>query len=368
MDIDHVHFYVEDAQATRDWLIQTLGFQLIAHLPPDKSSSAHTEIVANGPVHLVLSSPSTQSGTVADYLKRHPPGIADLAFRVQNLDAVIAQAEQAGAEILVSPQCQTFEQGCLRWAKIAAWGDLSHTLIERQGNTPLLPGKTSLSRQPNPTARSHFLGIDHAVLNVAAGDLPAAIAWYEKILGFQRQQMFDIQTAHSGLCSQVLVHPHGSAQVPINEPRSATSQIQEFLDENRGVGFQHVALQTRDIVQAIAQFRQAGLRLLSVPSTYYTQLVQRAGFQPGAMDWSAIAHHEVLVDWPDEAPASLLLQTFTEPIFGQPTFFFELIQRQTYYHNGSYQQAKGFGEGNFQALFEAIEREQMKRGHLKSSH
>ncbi|HEY9645050.1 MAG TPA: VOC family protein, partial [Chroococcidiopsis sp.] len=201
-------------------------------------------------------------------------------------------------------------------------------------------------------------GIDHAVLNVAAGDLSTAIAWYENAFGFRRQQGFTIQTAYSGLSSQVLVHPQGHAQLPINEPISPSSQIQEFLDCNRGPGIQHVALKTDNSLRAIADLRQRGLRFLPVPPTYYGQLRQRADFWLSELQWQAIAAQQLLIDWQPHSQA-LLLQAFTQPIFAIPTFFFELIERRPCQLTQN--PAQGFGEGNFRALFEAVEREQRKR-------
>jgi 4-hydroxyphenylpyruvate dioxygenase len=146
-------------------------------------------------------------------------------------------------------------------------------------------------------------------------------------------------------------------QFPINEPTSASSQIQEFLDVNRGSGIQHIALQTPQIVNAIAQLRDLGLIFLHIPPSYYTELKLKyptLPLSPAKLD--EIAAQEILVDWQDKSKQALLLQTFTQPIFKEPTFFFELIERR--------QEAQGFGEGNFRALFEAIEREQIKRGSL----
>jgi 4-hydroxyphenylpyruvate dioxygenase len=195
------------------------------------------------------------------------------------------------------------------------------------------------------------------VLNVAAGDLERAAAWYKNTLDFESKQTFKIQTDRSALHSQVMVSSNSSVQLPINEPASPHSQIQEFLDVNRGPGIQHIALNTPNIVQAIAQLRPRGLSLLPVPPSYYTQLQQRQGLPLSAVELQEIAQEQILVDWDNTTPQALLLQTFTQPIFGQPTFFFELIERRF--------QARGFGEGNFRALFEAIEREQFKRGSLK---
>jgi 4-hydroxyphenylpyruvate dioxygenase len=196
------------------------------------------------------------------------------------------------------------------------------------------------------------------VLNVATGDLERALRWYEDVLGFQRQQTFMIQTDQSGLRSQVLVHPISGVQFPINEPTSANSQIQEFLDVNQGSGIQHIALQTPQIVKAIAQLRNLGLSFLPIPPTYYTQLrLSHPKLPLSASEFEEITAQQILVDWQDKSTNALLLQTFTQPIFEQPTFFFELIERR--------QGAQGFGEGNFRALFEAIEREQLKRGSLE---
>ena len=199
------------------------------------------------------------------------------------------------------------------------------------------------------------------VLNVRVGDLEKVVSWYEAVLGFQKRQNFAIETERSGLYSQVLVHPDG-VQLPVNEPLCLNSQIQEFLERNRGAGIQHIALSTPRIVRAIARLKTAGLQFLSVPFTYYEQLLQDYP-QIGnlAQEWDAIVQQQILVDC-QNSPANdltfpLLLQIFTQPIFEQPTFFFEFIERCA--------SARGFGEGNFRALFEAIEREQIKRSSLK---
>jgi 4-hydroxyphenylpyruvate dioxygenase len=213
------------------------------------------------------------------------------------------------------------------------------------------------------SSSSSFAAIDHIVLNVSAGDLERAVTWYEKILDFQPQQTFNIQTARSALYSQVMVSGNGDVQLPINEPASANSQIQEFLNVNRGAGIQHIALRTRNIVHAIAQFRASGLSLLPVPKGYYLEIQQRKGLPLSTDELDAIAAQEILVDWKENTffgsnnIIPVLLQIFTQPIFSQPTFFFEFIERRY--------QAQGFGEGNFRALFAAIENEQIKRGSLK---
>lgn len=331
-------------------------------------ATAQTEVLQNGGVRVVISSPRTLASPVAQYLQQHPAGVAGVAFAVRQLETVVAQAIAAGAQLL-QPITADPQRPGLRWCQVQGWGHLHHTLIESPPEylpVPLLSSQAQwqfLANRADQTS-ADFLAVDHVVLNVAAGQLAQAIDWYESVLGFSRKQTFEIRTAHSGLCSQVMVHPHGSAQMPINEPTSVNSQIQEFLDYNQGIGIQHAALRTADIVQAVRTFRQKQIRFISVPPTYYHQLPQRLGRLPALVDWQAIAQQQILVDWPSDHPQALLLQTFTEPIFAEPTFFFEMIERQPYQVDDQQRLAEGFGEGNFQALFEAIEREQQKRGSL----
>jgi 4-hydroxyphenylpyruvate dioxygenase len=341
MNIDHVHFYVEDARFWRDWFVQVLGFQAVS----SPVSPVHTqqEVVRSGAITFRLSSALTPQSPVAQYLRQHPPGVVDVAFQVEDVEAAIARALDAQAKVLqpwnAAGSCQ-----------ILGWGNLRHTLVEVQPKVAI--------------ASSVLTDIDHIVLNVAQGELASAITFYEQVFGFQRHQSFAIRTDRSALCSQVLTHPQSLIKFPINEPATETSQIQEFLDLNGGAGIQHLALKTVGIIDAIAQFRQRGLAFLQVPFSYYEQLRQRDGFQLTEAEWRAIAAQEILVDWQRDQAQALLLQTFTQPVFSQPTFFFELIERRQCWVEGEEKTAQGFGEANFQALFEAIEREQMKRGTL----
>ncbi len=345
MKIDRVHFYVEDARAWRDWFVHKLSFQAVT---AKLSNHTSTEVVKNGHVYFVLSSPLTPLSPVAKFLRQHPPGVADIAFCVEDVEAVMNKAIAHGAKVLQPIQ----SQNDYKWGKIAAWGSLSHTLIERKAGGGA-GGAGEEIFYPSPFT---FSGIDHLVLNVPAGELEPAVAWYQNTLDFHARQTFTIQTDRSALHSRVMVSRNSCVQLPINQPASPNSQIQEFLDINRGSGIQHIALHTPNIVRSLAQFRSCGVSFLPVPSTYYTQLQQRLGLPLSAAEFEEIAQQQILVDWQDTHPDAVLLQTFTQPIFGQPTFFFELIERRS--------QAMGFGEGNFRALFEAIEREQMKRGSL----
>ncbi len=340
MKIDRVHFYVEDAKAARDWFINKLGFQSIA-----SSASLHvcTEVVNSGAVCFVLSSPLTIASPVAKFLSQHPPGVADITFSVDDVEKAIAKASLGGAKVLKGVHKDSVSGS--KWGKISAWGALTHTLVEKVQTRNIF------------SALSSFTGIDHVVLNVEAGDLEPAVAWYRDTLGFEAKQAFKIQTERSALHSQVMVSPDRQVQFPINQPASPNSQIQEFLDANKGAGIQHIALETANIIGEVAQFRRCGVAFLPVPPSYYTQLQQRPGLPLTVAELAEIAEQEILVDWQETVPQAILLQTFTQPIFSQPTFFLEIIERR--------QQARGFGEGNFRALFEAIEREQLKRGSLQ---
>ena len=348
LQIDHVHFYVEDAQRWRDWFVYCLGFQAVNdgifsrffHHP--KSLHTCTEVVKSGSVYFLLSSAILATSPVAEFLRKHPPGVADIAFVVDDVEAVIVKAINNGARILQPVQ----DAGFCQYAKIAAWGSLNHTLITK--NKPKIEDNDNI-------LHNSITAIDHLVLNVGVGELVTAVNWYEKIFDFQPQQTFNIKTDRSGLHSQVMISPHGNIQLPINEPASPRSQIQEFIDVNRGAGIQHIALLIPDLVDAISQFRTAGLSFLSVPQSYYSQLQQRYKFSLSTEELQAISDQEILVDWHEDShPGQLLLQIFSQPIFSKPTFFFEFIERRSL--------AQGFGEGNFLALFQAIEREQIKRG------
>lgn len=349
MDIEYLHLYVRNTATWGDWFVKTLNFQPVS---PQWLGYPGEMAVQSADILVLLSSHQSSDPGVGQFLNRHAEGVGDVAFRVHNLDATVAQIQAGGGYLSHPVQTQDSGIGPFRWCRMQGWGSLRHTLIERQA---------SVSQPPQGIP---WLSIDHAVLNVPVGQLAPAITWYERQLGFVKQQQFTIATAQSGLRSFVLKHPQGSATLPINEPTSANSQIQEFLDLHQGAGIQHVALRTADLVATIACLRQRGLSFLPVPSTYYQQLRYRPGFWHDAGDWDAIAQQQILVDWPPDDPQTRLLQTFTNPLFERPTFFWELIERQVKTTQGGVKQAEGFGAGNFQALFEAIEREQQQRGSL----
>lgn len=334
MEIDHVHFYVENAALQRDWFIQNLGYcRLASVLTPD----TRTEVLRNGSIYFLVSSPLARRSPVFDYLQCHPAGVADVAFRVENLQSLLNTAVpiSTAQERTISPS------GYLKWATVKGWGALSHTLIENTSPVPFcetlssqdsdgtrktlqVEGGRSQSSSASQDRLSMFSCIDHVVLNVAAGTLTQAADWYCKTFGLEVQQTFNIRTPKSGLKSQVLAFAGQEAYLNINEPTTANSQIQDFLNANRGSGIQHIALRTAQIVQAVAQLRQRGQSFLSVPASYYTQLKARLTEQGVPLLQSqeilAIQAQQILADWQKDSKA-LLLQIFTRPIFKEPTFF-----------------------------------------------
>ncbi|MFQ4135485.1 4-hydroxyphenylpyruvate dioxygenase family protein [Nodosilinea sp. PGN35] len=365
MEFNHLSFYVDEVAPWRDWFVQSWGGVWLTQ--PPGQPAGETALVYVGQVPLLL---VADAAIVTAYLDKHPPGIGDVALRVGDLEQTLHQVVTAGGTILQPMTLDPWGRG--RWGQIQGWGSLSHTLVESWQAEPWVPG-IAPSASTGPAAPSSLItAIDHAVVNVPTGELPQAVAWYTSQLGFQPRQRFAIDTSRSGLLSQVLAHPQGSAQLPINEPATANSQVQEFLDYNRGGGIQHVALHTDDIVRTVEQLRQGGISFLPVPQSYYEALGDRPGYQAQGdlpSEWlyqreAAIARLQILVDWEPHLPQARLLQTFTQPFLSIPTVFFELIQRQVVRVDGNLAQAQGFGERNFQALFEAIEREQMKRGSL----
>jgi 4-hydroxyphenylpyruvate dioxygenase len=349
MEIDSIHFYVVNAAQTRDLLIDRMGLQALdksqiasCHQVGAAPASQDTSVDLIGNSHLVfsISSPLTTTSPVAEYLKQHPSGVKDVSFRVLDLDEIRRKVDRMGIEILAVSAASDE----LPWLKIQGWGEIEHTIIR---------SPRSVGTDSNPSNLNESItGIDHLVLNVAAGELAAAVNWYRDLFDFQVQQTFDIQTQTSGLASQALVSSCQKIRFNINEPSSSNSQIQEFLDLNHGAGIQHIALQTDDLIATIDRLQQQELAFLPIPHTYYAQLQSRArsAQHPSLLtdrEWHQLQRLQILMDWSASTPQEILLQIFTQPIFESPTFFFEFIERRN--------RAEGFGQGNFQALFEAIE-------------
>lgn len=327
MRLHHVHFYVEDAETWRDRLLP-----IHTHCRRvDATGSTLTYQIQWGDLVVYLSSPQNPTSPIAQFLAQHSPGIAEIGLMGVDVDA-IAQAIQTQGGQLVDGSNQT-------------------TLISPQGIRHALLSDASM---PSP---SHTPQVDHLVLNVPTGTLEATVQWYEAVLGFERQQSFVIKTGQSGLRSQVLTHPLSGFTLPINEPTSPNSQVQEFLDHHGGAGVQHIAIRLPQILPTIRTLRQAGMVFLEVPDQYYEHQLDTVGEVWPAGEWQALRSQHILIDHP--STGGVLLQIFTKPLFAQPTFFWEFIERR--------RQASGFGEGNFLALFRAIEQQQAQRGSLATS-
>lgn len=406
MRFHHLHFYVEDVAFWCRWFIDKLNFQCSTELSCSELSCSELSfskaidgpqaanalgtfaVLKQGKIEIrlsgrqVVTEPSDSEDTsdsvrdgnikegsvreglgdrsvdnrkdeVAAYLDRHPPGLADVALASDRFDRAVEQARAHGAVLTQAIHVNAQGQ---RQCQFKGWADLRHTLVEATVDESETANLETVETQG---AAPLLQDIDHVVINVPQGELRAATDWYRRAFDLSYGQRFEIETSRSGLRSQVLVHERGSLQLPLNEPTSPASQIQEFLYHNRGAGVQHVALRSADAIGAIAHFRSRGLDLIDVPDTYYEQLPLRLDCP--IEDLADVSEQRLLVDWASGGQHGMLLQTFTKPLFSVPTFFFEIIERGCYLEDGKRAIAKGFGEGNFQALFEAIERSQMDR-------
>ncbi len=347
--IDHIEFIVDNADQWRDYFVERFG--MAARFYADEQSGVkgrRAHVVGQGRINFLLAEPQG-AGPEADFLRwhlaQHGNGVRDVAFRVKDARHAVAEAARRGARV-VRPldEHETFNGG-----SIAAYGDTLHTFIERKPHTDFAPGY-----RPVPGAFEdgdiNFAMIDHVVANVE--HMEEWVQYYERIFGFDLFMHFDINTGRSALMSKVVSSIDGWVKLPINEPSSQNSQIQEFLDRYNGPGVQHIALLTPDIVATVAEMRRMGQDFLDVPDTYYdADFDQRVG--EIEEDKAELRRLKILVDRDHDG---YLLQLFTKCVFTRPTLFFEVIQRRG--------RAMGFGEGNFRALFEAIEREQAKRGTL----
>lgn len=352
--IHHVELWVGNARQAAYYYRHAFGFSQFAYagLETGRRDSA-SYALEQGRARLVLTSAFDPEDPVSDHVRRHGDGVRDIAFHVDDADAAFAEAVRRGATAVAEPADRTDAAGTVRHAAIATYGDTIHSLISyKDYGGPFLPGYVE---RPAAGADAGLLRIDHMVGNVELGRMDHWARWYSDVLGFTRYISFDdtdISTDYSALMSIVMSDESYAIKFPINEPARGKrkSQIEEYLDYYRGPGVQHIALLTDDIVATIRRLRANGVEFLSVPGSYYDALAARVGRIDEAMD--EIRELGILVDRDDEG---YLLQLFTKPVEDRPTLFFEVIQRR-----GS----RGFGKGNFRALFESIEREQALRGNL----
>ena len=347
---DHIEFYVDNADQWRDFFINKYGMTARAY--GDNTTGLpgrRAHVVGQGRVNFVVSEPQG-TGPEADFLRHHLDvhgcGVRDIAFKVKDAKHAFTEAQRRGATAVRG----LFEDTKIVHAAIAAYGDTIHSLVERRGHGEFLPGFQNVAGGIDDR-EINFAMIDHVVANVEHMD--EWVTYYEQVFGFDLFMHFDINTGRSALMSKVVSSTDGWVKMPINEPSSANSQIQEFLDQYQGPGVQHIALLTPNIISTIDEMRRMGQEFLDVPETYYdAEFDKRVGKIDE--DKEMLKSLRILAD--RDTDDGYLLQLFTKCVFTRPTLFFEIIQRK-----GT---SLGFGEGNFRALFEAIEREQMKRGTL----
>jgi 4-hydroxyphenylpyruvate dioxygenase len=352
--IHHVELWVGNAKQAAFFYRQAFGFSPFAYAGLETGQRATTSYaLQQGKARLLLTTPLSPDGPIAEHIRLHGDGVRDIAFQVDDAGAAFEEAVRRGARPAVEPHTVSDEHGEVRRAAIHTYGDTLHSFISSHDYSgPFLPGFQARSA---PGADVGILRIDHIVGNVELGRMDEWAAWYSDVLGFERYISFDdkdISTEYSALMSIVMSDDSGSVKFPINEPAAGKrkSQIDEYLEYYRGPGVQHIALQTADIVSTVSRLRDRGVEFLRVPPSYYDALPSRVGDIDEAIE--TIRSLGILVDRDQEG---YLLQLFTRPVEDRPTLFFELIQRK-----GS----RGFGKGNFRALFEAIEREQAARGNL----
>ena len=334
------------------------GMWLTAYSGPTTGNrDHHAYVLKAGDVRFVIKGAVSPESPIADHHRRHGDGVLDVALEVPDVDKCVAHARAAGATILAEPHDESDEHGTVRTATLKAYGDTTHTLVDRSGyHGPYLPGYVARSSS-TPEQAPAFVALDHVVGNVELGDMDEWVAFYHRVMGFENLAEFigdDIATEYSALMSKVVASGDHRVKFPLNEPAvgKRKSQIDEYLEFYGGPGVQHLALATPDICQTVDELRARGVEFLAAPDSYYTDPVLRARIGAVRVPVEELKARGILVDRDEDG---YLLQIFTKPIGDRPTVFFEFIER-----HGSL----GFGKGNFQALFEAIEREQERRGNL----
>jgi 4-hydroxyphenylpyruvate dioxygenase len=362
--MDAVVFAVGNARQAAHFYSTAFGMRCVAYRGPETGCRDEVAyVLESGAARFVFRGPVRAGTDLGRHVAAHGDGVIDLAIDVPSAEAAYAYAVARGATGLQEPEVSEDSAGKVVLAAIATYGDTRHTLVERANYSgAYLPGYVATDPPPAspspftvPPARPFFSEIDHCVGNVELGRMDEWVGFYQRVMGFTNMKEFvgdDIATEYSALMSKVVADGTRKVKFPINEPAAGKkkSQIDEYLEFYGGPGVQHIALATDDIVAAVRRMRAAGLDFLSSPGSYYDTLGEWAGDTRVAL--SELRELGILADRDEDG---YLLQIFTKPVQDRPTVFFELIER-----HGS----QGFGKGNFKALFEAIEREQARRGNL----
>ncbi|MGI8727322.1 MAG: 4-hydroxyphenylpyruvate dioxygenase [Solirubrobacterales bacterium] len=356
LGIDHVELYVGNAAQAAYYFEHAFGFRRVGYAGLETGLRDRvSHVLEQGRIRLVLTGALSSETEIAVHHARHGDGVKTIALSVPDVEHAYREATTRGADGLTPPEEISDEHGVVRLARIATYGETVHTFVDRSDYAgAFLPGYERVGTH-TPSAEEMLLTIDHIVGNVELGRMGEWVSFYEDVFGMVELVHFSdeaISTEYSALMSKVVAGGHGRIKFPINEPAEGKrrSQIDEYLDFYEGPGAQHLALGSRDIVATVAELRRRGVEFLEIPDAYYEEVPERV---PEVSGMLADLHRQgILVDHDEDG---YLLQIFTKPLGDRPTIFFEIIERHG---------ARGFGAGNFKALFEAIEREQERRGNL----
>lgn len=358
---DYVEFYVGNAKQSAHFYKTAFGFQSYAYKGLETGSKDLVSyVLTQDKIKLVLTTPLNSKSPINKHIVKHGDGVKVVALWVEDAMKAYNETTSRGAKSYLEPVVEKDEYGEVVRAGIYTYGETVHMFIERKNyKGAFLPGfeKWESDYNPEPIGLKY---IDHMVGNVGWGQMNTWVKWYEDVMGFENFLSFDdkqIHTEYSALMSKVMSNGNGRIKFPINEPAKGKkrSQIEEYLDFYEGAGVQHIAVATDDIISAVSQLRARGVEFLSIPpESYYKAVPGRLEEHSHELreDIEALKMLGIMIDADEEG---YLLQIFTKPVEDRPTLFFEIIQRMG---------AKGFGAGNFKALFESIEREQAKRGTL----
>lgn len=356
LDVDYIEIWATNAKQAAHYYQTVFGFEITAYRGLETGTRDRASyLLTQGNIRLVLTTPFSADSEISEFCRIHGDAVRDIALLVEDVDRAFHESVKRGARAVAEPHNYSDETGTIRMASIATYGEVIHSLVQRNDyRGTFMPGfepvETRLKVEP-----TGIQYVDHCVGNVELGKMNEWVAFYRDVLGFTQYIHFDdkdISTEYSALMSKVMAGGRGRIKFPINEPADGLrkSQIEEYLEYNGGPGVQHIALLTADIIDTVTKLRERGIEFLYVPTTYYDMLEERVGKIDEPIH--KLKELGILVDRDDEG---YLLQIFTKPVCDRPTLFFEIIQRKG---------ARGFGKGNFKALFESIEREQELRGNL----
>jgi 4-hydroxyphenylpyruvate dioxygenase len=353
--VHHVELYVGNALQAAYYYAHAFGFRRVAYRGMETGArDLASHVMRQGRIRLVLTGALHSDSPIAAHHHKHGDGVRDIALRVPSVDHAYREATSRGATGVAEPHELADDHGTVRVATIETYGETLHTFVEYVDyDGPFLPGYEPVEDATQDSGM--LLAIDHIVGNVELGGMDRWVKYYEDVFAMTEMIHFTdeaISTEYSALMSKVVSDGKGLVKFPINEPAEGKrkSQIDEYLEFFEGAGAQHIAVATRDIVGTVTEMRRRGVEFLTIPPAYYDEVPARVPEVAGQL--ADLREQGILVDRDDEG---YLLQIFTKPVGDRPTVFFEVIERHG---------ARGFGDGNFKALFEAIEREQDRRGNL----